>query len=131
MSLDLCRWKVQVSVYCARRISAHLRCTQCSISFLFFCGRCRKSRFGFVSTSFAFMRSRASHSAGLHDRLAPKMVNRAPLLGAGGIDTICTAIYQNRCDSSTACTLCPLESRGSGHPLFICYVIFFIIRYKI
>ena len=28
---SLCRWQVQVSVYCARRIAAHLRCTQCSI----------------------------------------------------------------------------------------------------
>ena len=28
VSLDLlCRWQLQVSVYCARRISAHLRCT--------------------------------------------------------------------------------------------------------
>ena len=27
----LCRWQVQVSGYCARRIHAHLRCTQCSI----------------------------------------------------------------------------------------------------
>ena len=26
----MCRWQVQVSVYCARRIPAHLRCTQCS-----------------------------------------------------------------------------------------------------
>ena len=32
MSLDsLCRWQVQISVYCAWRIPAHLRCTQCSI----------------------------------------------------------------------------------------------------
>ena len=32
VSLDsLCRWQVQVSVYCAWRISAHLRCTHCSI----------------------------------------------------------------------------------------------------
>ena len=32
MSLDsLCRWQVQVYVYCAWRIPAHLRCTQCSI----------------------------------------------------------------------------------------------------
>ena len=31
-SLDpLCRWKVQVSVYCVRRIPAHLRCIQCTI----------------------------------------------------------------------------------------------------
>ena len=29
VSLDsLCRWQVQVSVYCARRIPAYLRCTQ-------------------------------------------------------------------------------------------------------
>ena len=27
----LCRWQVKVSVYCAWRIPAHLRCTQCSI----------------------------------------------------------------------------------------------------
>ena len=27
----LCLWQVQVSVNCARRIPAHLRCTQCSI----------------------------------------------------------------------------------------------------
>ena len=32
VSLDyLCRWQIQVSVYCARRIPAHLRVTQCSI----------------------------------------------------------------------------------------------------
>ena len=35
MSLDsLCRWQVQVSVYCVWRIPAHLRCTQCSILLL-------------------------------------------------------------------------------------------------
>ena len=28
---SLCRLQVQVSVYCARRIPVHLRCTQCSI----------------------------------------------------------------------------------------------------
>ena len=27
----LCRWQVQVSVYCARRIPAYLKCSQCSI----------------------------------------------------------------------------------------------------
>ena len=32
VSLDyLRRWQVQVSVYCARRLSAHLSCTQCSM----------------------------------------------------------------------------------------------------
>ena len=32
VSLDyLCRWQVQVSVYCAWQIHAHLRCTQCTI----------------------------------------------------------------------------------------------------
>ena len=34
------------------------------------------------------------------------------LLGEGGIDTICTAVCQNRCDSSTACRMCQLESIG-------------------
>ena len=28
---SLCRWQVQMSVYCAWRIPAHLRCTKCSI----------------------------------------------------------------------------------------------------
>ena len=27
----MCRWQVQVYVYCAWRIHGHLRCTQCSI----------------------------------------------------------------------------------------------------
>ena len=32
VNLDsLCRWQVQLSVYCARQIPAHLRCTECSI----------------------------------------------------------------------------------------------------
>ena len=32
VSLDsLCRWQVKVSVYCARRIPAHLKYNQCSI----------------------------------------------------------------------------------------------------
>ena len=36
MSPDsLCRWQVHVSVYCARRIPAHLWCTQCSIDICF------------------------------------------------------------------------------------------------
>ena len=81
MSLDyLCRWQVQVSVYCAWRIPAHLRCTQCSIllhlmdicfltciclwqisqiqTFLF-----KVVGPGMVSTSPAFVSSSASHPA--------------------------------------------------------------------
>ena len=46
---------------------------------------------GLVSTSPAFMRSIASHSAGPHVRLVPqKTLIGHPLMGAGGIDTICT-----------------------------------------
>ena len=62
---------------------------------------------GFGSTSPAFMRSSASHPAGPHDWLAKK-VNRAPIAGVGGFDTICTAVC-NRSDSSPACRLCRLE----------------------
>ena len=49
----LCRWQVQVSVYCARRIPVHLSCLRCSIMSLLIdicfipciCyGRYRKSR---------------------------------------------------------------------------------------
>ena len=87
MSMDsLCRWKFQVSVYCARRI---FRCTQCSIllrhidicflpciclwqiSQIQTC-LCVVVGPGFVSTSTVLMRCSASHPAGPHDRLATK-----------------------------------------------------------
>ena len=126
MSLDfLCSRQVQVSEYCAWRIPAHLRCTQCSIllhlmdicfltciclwqisqiqTFLF-----RVVGPGLVSTSPALVSNSANHSAGPHGRHAQKTVNRVPLLGAGRFDTICTAAWV-RCDSSTACRLCRLE----------------------
>ena len=124
MSLDyLCRWQVQVSVYCAWRIPAHMRCTQCLIllhlmdicfltciclwqisqiqTFLF-----RVVGPGLVSTSPAFVSNSASHPAGPHGRHAKKPVNRAPIAGAGRFDTICTAAL-GRCD--TACRLFRLE----------------------
>ena len=92
MSLDfLCRRQVQVYVYCAWRIPAHLRCTQCSIlmhlmdicfltciclwqisqiqTFLF-----RVVGPGLVSTSPAFVRNSASHPAAPHDWHAQKTV---------------------------------------------------------
>ena len=103
---SLCRWQVQVSVYCARRIPAHPRCTQCSIMlhlidicFLTCICLWQISQIqpclrvvvgpGLVSTSPAFMRSIASHPAGPHGRLAQKTVIGPPLLGAGGVDTLC------------------------------------------
>ena len=108
VSLDyLCLWQVQVSIYCARRIPAHLRCIQCSfllhlidiciltciclwqISQIQTCLRVVVGP-GLVSTSPAFMRSIAIHPAGPHGRLAQKTVIGPPLLGAGGVDTICT-----------------------------------------
>ena len=82
MSLDsLCRWQVQVSVYCAWRIPAHLRCTQCSILLhlmdicfltcicLWQISHIQTRLFsvvgpGLVSTSPAFVSSSASHPAG-------------------------------------------------------------------
>ena len=91
----LCRWQVQVSVYCARRISAHLRCTQCSIllhfidiSFLPCICLWHISQIqtclcvvvgpGFVSTSPAFMSS-TSHPAGPHGWLVQKNGKSDPL----------------------------------------------------
>ena len=78
VSLDsLCRWQVQVSVYCAWRIPAHLRCTLCSILLhpMFICfltciclwqiSQIRTSLFnvvgpGLISTSPAFVSSSGS-----------------------------------------------------------------------
>ena len=97
MSLDyLCIWQVQVSVYCARRIPAHLGCTQCSIilhlidiclltciclwqiSQIQTCLRVVVGP-GLVSTSPASMMSIVSHPAGL-----PKNGNRSPIAGVEG-----------------------------------------------
>ena len=103
MNLDsLCRWQVQVSVYCAWRIPAHLRCPQCSIllhlmdicfltciclsqisqiqTFLF-----RVVGPGLVSTSPAFVRNSASHPADPHARHAQKIGKSGPhCWGRGG-----------------------------------------------
>ena len=88
---SLCRWQVQVSVYCSCRIPAHLRCIQCSILLLLMdicfltcvclwqllqiptC-LCEVVGPGFVSIASAFMRSSACHPAGPHNRLVPKTV---------------------------------------------------------
>ena len=126
MSLDyLCRWQVQVSVYCDWRISAHLRCIQCSILLLlmdicylsciclwqisqFQTCLCVVVGPGFVSRFYEEQRQPSRW------RICPKTVNRAPLLGAGGFDIICTAICDH-CDNSTACRLCCLEPGNSRH----------------
>ena len=109
MSLDsLCRWQVQVSVYCAWRIPAHLRCTQCSIllhlmdicfltciclwqisqiqTFLF-----KVVGPGLVSTSPAFVSNSASHPAGPHGRHLEPLLDSLPCLA-----TVMSQI--NRCD---------------------------------
>ena len=118
VNLDyLCLWQVQVSVYCDRRIPAHLRCTQCSIIDICFLTciclwqisqiqTCLRVVFGpgLVSTSPVFMRSIASHPDG---RLAPKTVIGPPLLGREGA-TQFTQGLPDRCDSFTACKLCRL-----------------------
>ena len=126
VSLDyLCRWQVQVSVYCARRIPAHLRCTQCSIMlhlidicFLTCICLWQISQFqtclrvvvgpGLDSTSPACMRSIANHPAGPHGRLAPKNGHRVRAAGREGSTQFAQGLT-DRCDSSTACMLCRLE----------------------
>ena len=103
VSLDyLCWWQVQVSVYCARRIPAHLMCTQCSIllhfidiCFLTYICMWQISQIqtclrvvvgsGLVSRSLAFRGSIASHPMGPHGRLAQKEVIGPPLRGRDGL----------------------------------------------
>ena len=129
----MCRWQVQVSVYCAWRMPAHLRCTQCSIllhlmDIYFLTCIClwhywqisqiqtclfTVVRLGWGSTLPAFVSSSsARHPSGPHGRHTKKTVNRAPIAGTGRFDTNCTAACV-RYDSSTACRLCHLE------PLFL------------
>ena len=103
MSLDsLCRWQVHISVYCAWRIPAHLRCTQCSILLhlmdicfltcicLWQISQIQTFLFivvgpGLVSTSPAFVSSSASHPAGPHGRHAQKNGKSGPhCWGRGG-----------------------------------------------
>ena len=103
MSLDsLCRWQVQVSVYCAWRIPAHLRCTQCSILLhlmdicfltcicLWQISQIQTFSFkvvgpGLVSTSPAFVSSSASHPAGPYGQHAQKNGKSGPhCWGRGG-----------------------------------------------
>ena len=99
MSLDsLCRWQVQVYMYCAWRIPAHLRCTQCSILLhrmdicfltcicLWQISQIQTRLFkvvgpGLVSTSPAFVSNSASHPAAPHGRHAQKTVHRAHCWG--------------------------------------------------
>ena len=98
VNLDYLWWRqVQVSVYCARRIPAHRRYTQCSIllhhiDICFLTCICLSPISqtqtylcvvvgpGLVSKSPAFMWSIVSHSAGPH---VQKNGNRAPITGGG------------------------------------------------
>ena len=95
VNLDsLCRSHIEVSVFCARWIPAHLKCTQCTIllylidiCFLLCICLLQISQTqtclrmvvgpGFVSRLPTLMRISASHLAGLHGWLAPKTVNQA------------------------------------------------------
>ena len=98
----LCRRQVQVSVYCARRIPAHFRCTQSSIMLhlidicflpclcawqisLIQSGLRVDVGHEFVSTSPAFMRSCAGQPTGPHVRPSPKTCKSDPhcCIGAG------------------------------------------------
>ena len=137
MSRDsLCRWQVQVSVYCAWRITAHLRCTQCSILLhlmdicfltcicLWQISQIQTRLFnvvglGLISTSLAFVSSSASNPAGPYGRHAQKNGKSGPnCWRREGSDTICTAVFLC-CDSSTACRLCRLEPGVFCNPTVI------------
>ena len=56
-----------------------------------------------------FYEEQRQPSSGFTRPACSKTVNLAPFLGVGAFDNICTAVC-NRCDSSTACRLCRLDS---------------------
>ena len=115
VSLDsLCRWPVQVSVYCARRIPAHSGCTQCSILLLYFFVADITNTDLFVCDCWTWISIDITHfyeeqcqpSSG---SACPKTVNRAPIGGGSGFHTICTIVCHNGRDSSTTRRVCRLE----------------------
>ena len=129
VSLDyLCCWQVQVFVYCVKRIPAHLWCTQCSILFhlIDICfltsiclwqisqiQTCLCEVVGpeLVSTSSpAYMRSIAIHPAGPHGWLAQKRLSCPHCCGREGSTQFVQGL-PDRCDSSTSCRLCGLETK--------------------
>ena len=94
----MCRWQVEVSVYCAWRIPAHLRCTQCSIMLhpmnicfltcmcLWQISQIQTCLFklvgpGLVSISPVFVSSSASYPAGPHGQHAKKNAKSGPYCG--------------------------------------------------
>ena len=85
VSLDsLCRWQVQVSVCCAWRLPAHLRCTQCSILL-----HLRLMDICFLTCICLWQVSQIQTF--LFKVVFSKTVDRAPIGGAPRFDTICTA----------------------------------------
>ena len=129
VSLDyLRRWNVQVSVYCARRILAHLRYNQCSIllhliRYLLlnmylsvvdianpdFIGCCCRSWISFKIA--CFYEEQCRPSSGF-----PNTVNLAPISGGRRGPHICTADYQT---AVTACVCCVIYSFHHRH-LTVC-----------
>ena len=126
MSLDsLCRWQVQVSVYCAWRIPAHLRCTQCSIllhlmDICFLTCIClwqisQIQTFCLKLSDLDWSR----HHPLFREQPAPSIQrvrmpkngkNRAPIAGGGEVRHNLHSSLKPLCYSSTAvCRLCRLE----------------------
>ena len=139
--IRLCRWQVQVNVYCAWRITAHLRCTQCSL-FLHLMDICFLTCIGLYQISqihtrvcdvcrawicldiTCFYEKQCHTSIWSAWTTCPNIGKLGPpLMGAAGFDTLCTAVCE-RCDSSTACRL----SFGATH--FKLTLIFLIKAWK-
>ena len=99
-------WQVQVSVYCAWRISAHLRYTQCSILFhlmdICFLRCICLWQISQIHTCRTWI---CLDNIILFFRSSAKNGKSGLIAGAGGFKTIIIAV----CDSSTACRLCHLE----------------------
>ena len=120
-----CLCEFGFSAYCAWRIPSHLRSSQCSIllHLMDICFQqciclwqiwqiqtclCVVVGPGFVDITCFYDEPGQPSRVSAWTACPPKTVNRAPIAGAGGFNTICTAVC-NRCDSSTACRLCRLE----------------------
>ena len=121
MSPDsLCRWQVQVFIYCACASYVHPVFNLLHLMDICFLPSICLWKISQIQTLYVwlseldlsrhhpFYEKQHQPSSGDQWPACPKTVNRAPISGVGCFDTICTTVC-NRCDNSTACRLCCLE----------------------
>ena len=127
---SLCRWQVQVSVYCAWRMPAHRRCPQCSI-LLHLMDICFQTCIGL----WAYIANPDLFVCGYRNWICLDITRfyeeqRQPSAGPH-FDTMCTAVLYSLC--FTACRMCRLEPlyRSPQHRSYHNYCPLWVISVRV